>query len=286
MKAAIYIRVSTQEQAREGYSLAAQEKTLKEFCESKGLEVYKLYADEGISASSIKKREQLQKMMEDADEFDVVIIWKISRIARNMNDLLNVEAILRKKGVSLTSATEPFDTTTPIGKFIFQILGAVAEFEREIIAENISNALKEKTSQGKKNFTNLLGFDIRNQKVVPNKKEQKLVKLIFETYKRTQSLSETARIINNLGYKGLRGKQFAANSIDTIIINTNCIGILDYKGKEFYISKDFKGYIDVDLFLECQKIKLENGKIGSRGYEIFKERYKRLKNFISINFNS
>lgn len=277
MKAALYIRVSTSEQAKEGYSLAAQENTLKRFCEMQEFEIYKVYADEGISAKNIKKREKLQQMLKETEQFDVVVIWKISRMARNMKDLLNIEESLRDNDVALISVTEPFDATTYVGKFIFQILGAVAELEREILAENISNALKEKTSQGKRNFTNILGYDIVNKKIKPNKKEQKLVKKIFLTYKETVNLSGTARIINKLGYKGLRNKPFTANSISVILNNTNYIGIVEHKKKEFYIAKDFQGFIDKDLFLEVQHLILENKYKNKKDFE---ERLKKIEEIL------
>jgi len=138
MNTAIYIRVSTEDQAKEGYSLEVQREYLESFAEREGYEIYKTYCDDGISAYSTR-RPALQELLTDAKakKFDLVLVYKIDRFSRNLKDLLNLIDGLSACGVAFKSATEPFDTSTSAGKLMFQQLGSFAEFERNRIAERV-----------------------------------------------------------------------------------------------------------------------------------------------------
>ena len=98
MKVAIYIRVSTEEQAREGYSLAAQERSLREKCSREGWEVYDVYADRGISGKDITHRPAMTTMLDDASrhEFDLILVWALSRFTRSVADLYTTYENLQK----------------------------------------------------------------------------------------------------------------------------------------------------------------------------------------------
>ena len=134
MKTAIYIRVSTEDQAKEGYSLEVQREYLESFAIREGNEVVKVYCDEGISAYSTR-REALQQLLKDAKDkkFELVLVYKIDRFSRKLKDLLNLVDELSAYGIDFKSATEPFDSTTSAGKLMFQQLGSFAEFEERIL---------------------------------------------------------------------------------------------------------------------------------------------------------
>ena len=121
MKASMYIRVSTEDQAREGYSLEVQSEYLESFAKREGYEVFKTYCDDGISAYSTRQT-ALQELLTDAKakKFALVLVYKIDRFRRNLKDLLNLVDELSSYGVGFKSATEPFDTTTSAGKLMFQ----------------------------------------------------------------------------------------------------------------------------------------------------------------------
>ncbi|MCK4826490.1 recombinase family protein [bacterium] len=138
LKVAIYIRVSTEDQAKEGYSLEVQREYLEFFAEREGYEVFKVYCDDGISAYSTR-RPALQELLADAKAkaFDLVLVHKIDRFSRNLKDLLMLVDELSSYGVGFKSAAEPFNTTTSAGKLMFQQLGSFAEFERNRIAERV-----------------------------------------------------------------------------------------------------------------------------------------------------
>lgn len=138
MKVALYIRVSTQDQAKEGYSLEVQREYLESFARREGYAIFKVYSDDGISAYSTR-RPALQQLLADAKakKFELVSAYKIDRFSRNLKDLLMLVDELSSYGVAFKSTTEPFDTTTSTGKMMFQQLGSFAEFERNRIAERV-----------------------------------------------------------------------------------------------------------------------------------------------------
>ena len=113
MKTALYLRVSTEDQAREGYSLEVQRETLEAFAKREGLEVYKVYSDNGISGYS-SDRPALAALLADAKggKFGLVLVSKLDRFSRNLKDLLHLVDQLSKYEVGFKSAGEPFDTTT------------------------------------------------------------------------------------------------------------------------------------------------------------------------------
>ncbi len=137
-RVAIYIRVSTAEQKIEGYSLEAQRKRLVDYVEqNKVLNLYTkkewIYVD--VHSGSDLGRPQLQEMLRDvkAGKFDAVLVWKIDRLSRSLKHLLTIFEDFEKNGVSFISVQENIDFKGPIGRLIFQIFGAIAQFERELI---------------------------------------------------------------------------------------------------------------------------------------------------------
>ena len=149
MKAAIYIRVSTEDQAKEGYSLEVQREYLESFATQESYEIFKVYCDDGISAYSTR-RPALQHLLADAKakRFELVLVHKIDRFSRNLKDLLMLVDELSSYGVAFKSAAEPFDTTTSAGKLMFQQLGSFAEFERNRIAERVFPGMMKGVQQG------------------------------------------------------------------------------------------------------------------------------------------
>jgi DNA invertase Pin-like site-specific DNA recombinase len=144
MRAALYLRVSTLEQ-----TTLNQELELLDYCKRQGIEVYKIYKDEGISGSKTS-RPQLDLMLQDMRNkmFDVIVVWKFDRLGRSTKHLLQVLEELNNKRVRLIAATQNIDTGTPMGKFFFIILSGFAEMEREIMRERIKSGLERRKAQG------------------------------------------------------------------------------------------------------------------------------------------
>lgn len=138
MKTAIYIRVSTEDQAKEGYSFEVQRDYLESFAKIENLETFKIYQDDGISGYTTD-RPAVKELLKDAKQkkFDLVLVYKIDRFSRNLKDLLNLVDELSSCGVGFKSAAESFDTTTLAGRLMFQQLGSFAEFEKNRIADGV-----------------------------------------------------------------------------------------------------------------------------------------------------
>lgn len=129
-KVAIYCRVSTQEQAEEGYSLEEQQRLIREYCQQKNYEVAMVYEDAGISGKDIRHRPAMQQLLEDASKkkFHLVMSWKINRISRKLSDAIKIVETLEKYGIGYQSYSEPFESSTPAGKMQFQMMALVGEF--------------------------------------------------------------------------------------------------------------------------------------------------------------
>jgi DNA invertase Pin-like site-specific DNA recombinase len=146
-RAALYLRVSTDKQ-----TVQNQELQLRQVAERRGWEVVEVYDDAGISGSKGRAdRPGLDRMLNDANRrhFDVVLCWAIDRLGRSLIDLLGTIQHLEAVGVDLYIDQQAIDTTTPMGKLMFQVCGAFAEFERSMIKTRIHAGLKRARAQGK-----------------------------------------------------------------------------------------------------------------------------------------
>ena len=146
-RVAIYARVST---TNHGQDVTVQTRELQQFTEVRGWRLVDSYLDVGISGSK-DKRPELDRLMADAHrrKFDVVIVWKFDRFARSVSHLLRALETFNALGISFVSLSEQMDTTTPTGKMIFTVLGAVAELERSLIAERVRAGLRNARAKGK-----------------------------------------------------------------------------------------------------------------------------------------
>lgn len=255
MRAAIYIRVSTARQATEGLSLAAQKKLLRGYCQQNGLEVVALYADEGISAKDTKHRPAFLQMMDDAqcNIFDLIVIWKLSRFSRSSRDLLNCIQQLSKYGVGLKSYSEPIDTTSAAGIMTTTILAAMAQFERDIISDNVKMVASYRAREGKRTCNCVLGYDLLGKdSLVQNPREAEVVRCIFDTFLACESLTHTAAICVQKKYCGKRGAQLQPWHIERILICPVHAGYYSFCGEVF--KGDFEPIVTIDTYNRVQRI--------------------------------
>lgn len=228
-RAAIYCRVSTEEQAREGFSIAAQKRTLSLLCASRRWNIAGVYADEGLSGKSME-RPAFKKLLEDAGKgiFDVVLVWKINRFSRRNADLLNTVEYLNGCSVNLISCCEQFDSSTPTGKLMLSMLGSIGEFERDTIVENIRSGMAERAKQGLFNGGRVLGYDSEDGSLVLNKREALTVRRIFELYLGGNSLRAIEKILKYEHIKTKNGFNFQISSIKRILQNPLYAGYITY----------------------------------------------------------
>src|SRR5437879_11130412 len=148
MRVAIYARVST---VLNGQSPEMQLRELHEYCERRGWQLAGEYVDVGISGSK-DSRPELNRLMADAHKrrFDAVCVWKFDRFARSVSHMLRALETFKALGIEFCSYSEQLDTSTPTGKMVFTVLGAVAELERSLIAERVRAGLRHARAKGKR----------------------------------------------------------------------------------------------------------------------------------------
>jgi DNA invertase Pin-like site-specific DNA recombinase len=148
MKVALYARVSTSDK---GQDPEMQLRELREYCERRKFVVSAEFVDNGVSGSK-ESRPELNRLMADANrrKFDAVVVWKFDRFARSTSHLLRALETFQSLGIDFVSLTEGIDTSTPVGKMVFTILGSVAEMERELIRERIRSGVRNARAKGKR----------------------------------------------------------------------------------------------------------------------------------------
>ena len=145
-RAAIYVRVSTM-----GQKTDSQEHELCEYAERRGWTVYRVYRDHGVSGSEAQ-RPALEELMQDCQKrkIEVLLVWKFDRFARSLRHLITALEEFRSLGIDFVSLTEAVDTSSSMGELVFNIFGAIAQFERNLIGERTRAALREARRKGKR----------------------------------------------------------------------------------------------------------------------------------------
>lgn len=274
-RVALYLRVSTQEQATEGYSILAQEKNGRDFAKRMGYEVVQIYADEGESGKSTKNRLGYQRMMKDAteDKFDLLVIWKLTRLGRNMLDILRTVEELFNHNVELYSISEQFDVSTSSGKLMLQLLGSFGEFERNQISENVQMTMQslvrdQKRYAGGRRLGYISGVDDKGRKqLIIEPSEAKIVQLIYSKYLEGHGYRAIANELNRLGYRTVKGNTYSTTAIKDILHNKIYGGYLEYakyldwdikrrKGKNphpIIVKGEHEPIIDEEIYQAVQK---------------------------------
>ena len=137
MIAAVYIRVSTEDQAREGFSLGEQKEKLLQLCAFKGYEVFKVYEDAGISAKDMEHRPAFQEMLQDmrAGKINYIVVYKLDRVTRSVRDLEELISQLEKYNCYLVCDRDDVNTSTANGRFFVRMLTVLSQLEIEIVSE-------------------------------------------------------------------------------------------------------------------------------------------------------
>ncbi|MEK4650810.1 recombinase family protein [Niallia sp. FSL W8-0954] len=228
MKRAVdYDRVSTFEQATEGYSIASQSESNKKFIESQNWELIDRYVDDGYSAKNLN-RPEMQRLIEDAQakKFDVVVFYKLDRLVRSVSDLDKLLKIFDANNIAIRSVTEPFDTTTAMGRFLIILVAAIAQWERETISERVSLNILQKTKSGEwKGGTPPFGYKIVNEKLVVNDDESPVVKEVFQLA-RTLGFYTIAKTLTSKGFVTRNGGDWHVDTVRGIANNPIYAGYL------------------------------------------------------------
>lgn len=261
---AIYIRVSTLDQAEKGYSLETQENILRKWSEDKKYIIYDLYADRGISGKDIDHRPEMNRLLKEAKEnkFDAVIFWALSRFSRSVADLYSIMENFQKWNIEMISYTESFDTSSCMGRAMIGIIGVFAQLERELTSERVVAAMQVRAQKGKRTCSKVLGYDIYEDSLVVNEAEAEYVRFCFREYLLRKNLSEVAVEAKKRGYRGKRGKIPEAWSVQQIITRPIYCGYNILCGKIY--KGNHKAIIEADIFNKVQNLLRKQGKSTGR----------------------
>lgn len=199
LRAAIYTRVSTSEQASEGFSLDAQLDRLRAYCTSQDWTIVGVYTDEGISAKNTE-RPELQRLLQDIENrlVDVVLVYKLDRLTRSVIDLHALLERFERHSVGFKSATEVFDTTTAMGRLFITIIAALAQWERENLAERTKLGQIEMTKQGRWSGGHApFGYDYMEGELRVNEPQARVVREIFDRYTGGEGTAKILQWLNN-----------------------------------------------------------------------------------------
>ena len=222
-RAALYTRVSTEEQAIKGVSLDAQRERLFSFAEENGLSVVDIYADEGVSArKKYSSRGEFMRMLRDVENglIDIIIFIKLDRWFRNISDYYEVQKLLDTKGVNWIATDEDYDTATANGRLALNIKLAIAQDEADRTSERIRFVFDNMIREGRVISGKVpKGFIIKDKRLEVNAAEASLVRGVFDTYIDCRSLSEcAARIERDYGVR------LAPKTVGRMISNRKYIG--------------------------------------------------------------
>ncbi|MCX6356234.1 MAG: recombinase family protein [Candidatus Aureabacteria bacterium] len=234
---AIYTRVSTDNQAEVVFnSCEAQELKIRAFIASQeDMGISKVYSDAGYTGSNLN-RPALNEMLTDIQQgkINVVISYKIDRLTRSPKDFYHLVERFEKHGVDFISVTERFDTSTPSGRLLRNIMLTFAQFERELISERTKDKMIQRAQKGMWNGGTLpYGYKIEDKKLIINESEAKIVRSIYDNYILSGSLSQTYGGMKDKGIIDRKGKPFSMGAISYILRNVLYIGKLYYAGKVY-----------------------------------------------------
>ncbi|HXB64298.1 MAG TPA: recombinase family protein [Solirubrobacteraceae bacterium] len=266
VRVATYTRISTDEE-RQPNSLEAQRVRLDSFVSSQPEWQINLRYEDQFTGTVID-RPALSRLLRDAKRgrFDVLLVYRVDRLARSIRGLAQIVDELDQAGVVFRSATEPFDTGTPAGRMMVQMLGVFAEFERALIVERILAGLERKAARGgwcggRRPY----GYDIAADRdhLERNPTEAPLVPVIFDHYVNRQlGSSATAKWLNTNGYRTKNGRLWNHGSVLTVIRNRAYIGEIYYRGS--WYPAPHESIVPRELFDRAQTILKERGEDQSQ----------------------
>lgn len=248
----VYIRVSTNRQAEEGYSIPQQTERLTKYCDAMDWKIVDIFVDDDTGKDM--NRPEFQRMMQAIrdGQGDIVLVDKLDRLSRSQYDTVYlIQDFFVQHNISFVSRAEAFDTYTPIGKAMAGILSVFAELERNRIKERMADGKEGRAKDGLPNGGghSPIGYDYKDGVYVVNEYEAMQVKELFELLAERKSYEEIKNIFNAKGYKHKYGK-WSRNTVTNVPKNVVYIGLIKFKD---IISQGIhQPIIDKDLFDQVQ----------------------------------
>lgn len=265
LETGIYVRVSTEEQAKEGFSIRAQEQKLKDYARVKDWSIHKIYIDEGISGKNITDRPQINELIKDIKKGLVknVLIFKIDRLTRSTADLIYLINLFNDYNCAFNSLCESIDTQTPSGRMFIKIIGIFAEFERENIVERTKLGFERKVKEGYSLCTRTASFgytrNIGDKVQRINEKEAIIVREVFDMFvNQGMSFLDIAKNLNKRNIPTKENATWTSRGIKNMLTNCNYIGKVRYATKDetrnFEVQGNHEPIISNELYEETQNL--------------------------------
>lgn len=252
---ALYCRVSTQEQANEGYSIGEQQERLKNYCAAMNWKKSKIYVDGGYSGGSMN-RPALQNMISDIKKglIEKVVVYKLDRLSRSQKDcLVMIEDIFLANNVDFISMSENFDTSTPLGRAMIGILSVFAQLEREQIKERMIIGIEARAKEGKWcGSRSPVGYDYKDGALVINEFEAMQIREMFEMALDNYSPYKIVEEFKKRGYKTKYG-DWKEYRVRVVLRNKVYCGEVLYSGE--YYPGIHEPIISKELFENVQKVR-------------------------------
>ncbi len=265
LRVATYTRVSTLEQAEEGYSIQEQQDKLEKYCELKDWTITHRYSDPGFSGSNIR-RPGIRELIAAAKQgdFDLVLVYKLDRLSRSQKDTLYlIEDVFQANQVDFVSLSENFDTSTPFGKAMIGILSVFAQLEREQIKERMTMGKIGRAKSGKAmGWSNVpFGYNLVGDVYEIDEFQATIVKRIFSEYLSGDSPVTIAKRLNDEGHLG-KGTRWSWKTVRDVLMNIVYTGYISFKG-ELYPGMhkpiiDMETYKNAQTQLEIRRVNADN----------------------------
>lgn len=261
LRVGCYIRVSTQEQAKEGYSIGAQTERLKSYCVARGWLAHEMYIDPGYSGAKLE-RPALKKLVSDAlkHKIDLVLVYKLDRLSRSQKDTLYlIEDVFIKNDVAFVSINENFDTSTAFGRAMIGILSVFAQLEREQIKERTQMGRTERAKSGLWHGGGYfpIGYDynIEENELTINEYEAMQVREVFDLFvNKHYSFHRIQQCMTGKGYKHKHGCWNNASTIKNVLSNNIYVSLITWEGIDY--QGQHKAILADDIFKSAQ-VRLE-----------------------------
>ena len=253
---AIYTRVSTDRQAEKDFSSCeSQAEKMKAFTASQdNWQIVKVYSDAGFTGANTD-RPALQKMLFDLkkEKIDIILVYKIDRLSRSPKDFYQLIEFFEQSKIDFISITERFDTSTPSGRLLRNIMLTFAQFERELVSERTRDKMLERAKKGMCGGGNApYGYRRENKKLLPHSKETEIIKSIFEKYIETKSLARVYHWLKDEGIKNRQGNVFYKTVLGYLLRNPIYAGKIKHRDQIY--QGIHESIISQEIFEIAQKI--------------------------------